>query len=300
MNDHERIKAYISSIVMASFTGFSFFAVKVGLLYAGPLEQMTYRYVFAAAASILVFLFAGKRLGLSLRPTPALLLTAASYVGFMGMQAVGLVYCTSIIASIIFACVPILIALAARLFLNEHVTGAQAAGIAVGAAAVIFIVLKSSSEFDFQWQGLVLMLLASCSLTAYSLLVRGKRDELHPLQVPIYCSVMGAIALVIICAVYCAVTGDTAAVFAPLHHPGFLLSTLYLGVCCILLSTLLAAYAAARLPAAQTSAFNNFSTVISIAAGALLLHEPLYPYPIIGSIVIIGSVIIVNTMRAQD
>ena len=284
---------------MASFTGFSFFAVKVGLLYAGPLEQMTYRYLFAAAGSLLVFLTAGRRLGLSLKPTPSLLLLAAFYVGFMGMQAVGLLYCTSIVAAIIFACVPILIALSARVFLHERVTKAQSTAILIGSIAIIYVTLRSGSEVNFRWQGIVLMLLASASLTAYSLLIRGKREDLHPLQVPIYCSVMGAAALIIISAAHCMLTGSLTAMTAPLGHPGFLLSTLYLGICCILVSTLLAAYAAARLPAAQTSAFNNISTVISLLAGALLLHEPLHLYEVIGSLIIIASVFVVNTMNRE-
>jgi drug/metabolite transporter (DMT)-like permease len=87
--------------------------------------------------------------------------------------------------------------------------------------------------------------------------------------------------------------------FAPLADPAFLLSSVYLGIGCILVSSATINYTFRILPAAKAGIFNNISTVISILAGGLILHEPLTIVHIVCAAVVITAAIIINGRKDQ-
>ena len=50
-------------------------------------------------------------------------------------------------------------------------------------------------------------------------------------------------------------------------------------------------YALRTLPAMSATIFGNFSTALSVVAGALILREPLYPYQLVCTLLIVIGVL---------
>ena len=61
----------------------------------------------------------------------------------------------------------------------------------------------------------------------------------------------------------------------------------------------LSIYAIVRLGASTVSVFGNLGTVLTILAGALILHEPIFSYHVIGATLIIAGILGMNLMRKK-
>ncbi len=82
--------------------------------------------------------------------------------------------------------------------------------------------------------------------------------------------------------------------FQPLTDIRYIGALLYLGILSTMITTLLSSFALSRIEASKMSVFSNFSTLVSMAAGALFLNEQLRYYHIIGSLMIILGVLGTN------
>jgi len=78
--------------------------------------------------------------------------------------------------------------------------------------------------------------------------------------------------------------------FKNLQHIELLVPILYLGIIASVGGFFLVNFALSKLPAHVTSIYANLSTIVAIAAGALLLSEQLYIYHYIGSLMILVGV----------
>ena len=61
----------------------------------------------------------------------------------------------------------------------------------------------------------------------------------------------------------------------------------------------LSIYAIVRLGASTVSVFGNLGTVLTILAGALILHEPIYSYHVIEATLIIAGILGMNLMKKK-
>ena len=89
------------------------------------------------------------------------------------------------------------------------------------------------------------------------------------------------------------------AYFEPLGHLSYLFSILYLGILASIVTASLSIYAIVRLGASTVSVFGNLGTVLTIVAGAVFLHEPIYSYHLIGAGLIIGGILGMNLIRSK-
>ncbi len=86
----------------------------------------------------------------------------------------------------------------------------------------------------------------------------------------------------------------------PFLDTGFMITVFYQGVCCSILAFFLSNVAISRIGVNRTSSFIGISTVISIIAGRVFLHERLTFLQIIGAMVIIAGVHAANTRKKQE
>ena len=68
---------------------------------------------------------------------------------------------------------------------------------------------------------------------------------------------------------------------------------------CLSISSSFSIYAIVLLDASTVSVFGNLGTVLTILAGALILHEPIYSYHVIGATLIIAGILGMNLMRKK-
>ncbi len=291
----QKTKAYISGVAFAIMVGFTFLAVKVSIETSSALEILVFRYNFAIITSIVAIIYLklkGRSFSLSNRPLKNLFLTSVFYVAFMAIQALGLIYCTSIESGIFFAIIPIITKVLAGIFLGEKTSGIQTVFLLISVASVIIMIIMGSQGFSSNLFGIVLLLVSSLCMAISNVFMRYVRNEYKPLEIATYISGLGFLGFngYYLMELFLK-TGSISGYFRPCEDPMFVVSSIYLGGACIVGSVLLMAYMLRYLETVKATVFGNVSTAISILAGLVILHEPLKAYHVLCTVLIIIGVI---------
>lgn len=292
MSGTQQWKVYGGALLFSLIVGFSFLGVKTGVGIASPWLVLAYRFNFAALAAILVAAFGIARLELGHKPKKDLVLTAGFYLGFMALQVVGLLFATSIESGIIFAIIPILTKLMARVFLGETGTWKQNAFVGLSVTAVILLFLLSATGIErIHPVGLLLLFLSSLSMAISNVFMRHVRSRYSPFAIAFAICIGGCLFFNAAAFAFGLGENGLAAYTAPLASGAFLLATAFLGIPSTLVSSLLMAYMLAHMQAVKATIFGNLSTAISILVGIVVLAEPFSFYHLLCTALIIAGVV---------
>lgn len=287
--------AYMMAVINAVVIGISFLFVKMALDYASPFDTLTFR--FASAFAILSVTAATGVFKLNYRGKPLykLLILSSMYpIGFFTLQTYGLQDATSAEGGIINALAPLATLLLASLFLKEKTSRIQMLFILLSVIGVAFIFVMKGNGIGFSnMQGVLLLLLACGAFAGYSVLARSVSRYFSTAEISFFMVGLGfAVSLVFSLASHMA-DGSLRSVTAPLASMSFVLLILYLGAVQVA-TALMGNYILSRIEASRMGVFINLSTVVSIAAGAWALSEPVAWYHLIGSALIVAGVIGTN------
>lgn len=285
------LKIYGGAVLFSFIVGFSFIGVKTCISVATPLETLTYRFNFAFLATLLPVLIGLAKINVKGKPKRKLALTAGFYVGFMILQAIGLIFSTSIESGIMFAIVPILAKIIAGIFIKESTSWKQNIFVFMSVVAVITMFALGASDISVNIAGLIILLLSSLSMACSNVMMRYVRGIYKPFEITLFITGGGCLIFNFATIVLGIKNGTLVDYFEPLSHVNFVLATAYLGIPSTLISALIMAYMLANMEAVKATIFGNLSTAISIVAGVILLGEPLAIYHIICTILIIIGVI---------
>ena len=170
------------------FWGLSFIATKVALREVHPFILVTLRY--GIGALLLLLVQCGRDKGFlktfSSRDWIQIFLLAAVGVSGIGLlQAYGLLYTTAINTGWIIAINPILITLAARLFLGEVISVRKISGILLGFSGIFLIMSKGVFSFSLfrltSTLGDLLVLASALGWTAFTVGGKGFLSRFTPL-----------------------------------------------------------------------------------------------------------------------
>ncbi|MCZ8520856.1 MULTISPECIES: DMT family transporter [Paenibacillus] len=288
--------AYLAAVGNAVIVGFSFLFVKIALETAHPLDTLSHR--FTASFAVLVFAAAAGWIRVKIRPREmiALLPLALLYPSlFFAFQAFGLAYSSSSEAGIIHATVPIFTALLAAVVLKEYTGIRQVLFILLSAAGVVYIfVMKGAAVGSGAVLGTVLILLSAGCLAAYSVMARRMAKRFTVMEMTFAMTLIGFVFFGVMSAGRHAMEGTLPAYFEPLGSLPFLAAVLYLGVLSSMVTSMLNTYALSKLEASKVSVFSHLSTLVTIAAGALILKEELHYYHFVGAALILLGVVGTN------
>ncbi|NIK79713.1 drug/metabolite transporter (DMT)-like permease [Paenibacillus castaneae] len=291
------VAAYIAAIAYATIIGFSFLFVKLTVVAAHPLDVLAHRFFIGLVAVSIPFLFGWVHIRFTVRDIWRMIpLGLLSPVLFFAFQTYGLINASSSEAGIIQATVPIFTLLLASYFLKERTSLFQKLSLMLSVAGVVFIFLmKGGSGLNAATlEGISLLLLSAVSFAGYSVLARPLTQKYAPIELTLITMGMGFLVFLTASLVRHTAEGTISTFFQPFTHPMYVIALLYLGVVSSVGTTLLSSFALSRLEASKVSVFSNFSTLISITAGAFILHEDLTIYHVIGSIIIIAGVLGTN------
>lgn len=308
MSNQDNLRlAYFSAITNAVIIGFSFLFTKLSLHYAHPLDTLMYRFAVSFLAIFMLVTWQKYQLGghrqypmmkLRFRKKqiyPIVLLAILYPVGFFALQTFGLEKATSAEGGILFAFIPVITFLLAKVFLKEKTSFLQMLCIFISVFGVIFIFVSQGFRIELTNLTGILLLLFSClSMAGYNVLARSLLKQYRPIEISYLLTIVGFIVFLSISIIRHAAQGTLHQLIHPLMHEEFLLSILYLGVLSSLITSLLTNYALAKLEASRMSVFSQLSTIVSILAGGLFLEEQITFYHLIGSFLIIGGVLGTN------
>ncbi|ENQ3105301.1 Permease of the drug/metabolite transporter (DMT) superfamily [Bacillus sp. 491mf] len=289
-------KAYAAAILYTSIIGFSFMFVKLTLTITGPLDTLAHRFTISFLTASIPVLFGFIKLNVTLKNMLSILPVAIFYPAlFFTFQAFGLVYTSSSEAGIIQATIPIFTMVCASYFLKERTTIWQKISLLLSVSGVIYIfAMKGLGSHITSFTGVILILLSALSSAGYNVLARKMTKQIRLIDVTYMMTVIGFICFNTLSIGNHIATGTMHLYFKPFTSPLFLASILYLGILSSLLTAFLSNYALSIVEASKMSVFSNMSTLITMFAGVIFLHEEIAYYHIIGAIMIILGVLGTN------
>ncbi len=292
----------LAAILGTSIFGFSFMFSRIALSVASPFVMLMYRFVLAFLTLnvlVLSLRLAGVDhakdeqvhwLRFSLRGKdvrPLIALGLVQPVIYYLCESYGISLTNSTFSGVIIALSPIVGLAMGALFLREYPTRAQVVFSLLSIAGVIIITLQQTSEGVVQPLGVVLLVLAVLSGTSYNILSR-KSSHFSSLEQTWVMMFIAAVAFTSL-AVW-DVHGDWQLLAAPIASLPFMASVLYLSVVSSNVAFLALNFANSVLPVARVTSFCNLTTVISLFAGVIFLHEPFGWVSLLSSVIIIIGV----------
>ena len=168
------------------------------------------------------------------------------------------------------------------------------AGILITLAGVLISVFAVGATSSFSVIGYVFLLIAVISYALYCVYV-DKASEYTGAEITYIMLAAGAIVFTVLAIGEAVIQHNISQLVAlPFSDTHFLTAVLYQGIGCSILAFFMSNIAIARIGVNRTSSFLGVATVVSIIAGALLLHEQFTLWQIIGAVVIIAGVYTAN------
>ena len=314
---NEKTKAYLAAVSFSAIIGFSFLFTKIALGYASPLTNLAHRYTIAALVMVVlhqtklikvslsrkdIFSILPIKVSLSRKDIFSILPMSLFYpLFFFIFQSFALQYISSSEAGILQALVPIFTLLLASAFLKEKTSLLQKFFLFLSVAGVVFIFLSKGANFGTETAsfGFLLMLGSVLANAINNILSKAKGGRYRAMDMTAVVIFVGFVTFNTLSLTSHYLEGNILAYFAPLGQVSYLLSILYLGILASIVTGSLSIYAIVRLGASTVSVFGNLGTVLTILAGALILHEPIYSYHVIGATMIIAGILGMNLMRRK-
>lgn len=293
---NDKTSAYLAAVSMAVIIGFSFLVNKVTLETASPWAVLAHRFTFSFLVLFILKSFGFFKFRLKKEEILSILPLSLFYpLLFFSLQILGLQKVFSSEAAIIQATTPLMTMLLAALILKEKTKSMQKIFMLISLSGVVYIsLMKGTNLSNGSLTGYALLLFSSLSSAANIVLIRKKIRDHSFLKLTSVAIVSGFIIFSTINVIMHLAENRMNEYFTPLLTPSFLLGVIFLGVLSTLGTSLLSNFALTRLEASRMSIFNHLGTVISIAAGVLILKETLAGFQIIGAVLIIIGVIGTN------
>ena len=286
------VRAIILGIAFAIMWSSAFTSARFIVADMSPLFALSVRYLISGLLGVGIAL----ALGQSWRLTPAQwratiifgVLQNAVYLGlnFVAMQTV-----QASLAAIIASTMPLLVGVAAWVFLGERLRPLGIAGLIAGVVGVALI-MGARIEVGVDMYGVALCAIAVLALTAATLLVRGATSGGNFLMIVGLQMLFGCVALSI----------ATVLFETPRFNPTWplFIAFTYTALVPGLLATVVWFWLVNRVGATRAATFHFLNPFFGVMIAALLLSEPLGGRDIIGVIIIAGGILAVQLSRQRS
>lgn len=301
-----RKKALLAVIIGNSIFGFSFLFSKTALEMTLPSVMLAVRFTTAFVVLNLLVLFGSnikKKNGeplvrFSLRGKPlryVLMLSIFQPVIYFCAESYGIAYTSSAFAGTIIAVIPIVGIVFDVLIMHVKVSAKQ---VICSVASVIGVAITTLGAQNMKSSaiGVVLLLVAVIAGALFYVFSKKAGEYFNPLERTYVMFGVGSITYVAYALVEC--RGQYDALIAPaILSLEFWGCILYLAVISSVVAFMILNYGSSHVSVSEASLFANLTTVISIAAGIVIVHESFTVQQMIGAIIIIGSVYIASVNK---
>jgi drug/metabolite transporter (DMT)-like permease len=267
--------------------GFSFLFTKVSLLHTTPYVLLSCRF-FVALLVFSLFLLLGKTtINLKGKPWGMLFLLGIfqPVLYFVG-ETYGVLYTSSTFSAIMIALIPIVSLWASALFLKESPTVPQSMFCCLSVFGVILITANTASGSS-QLKGVIFLLFAVFADVAFSLISRKISVTFSSFERTYMMFLVGFLVFFIL--MLRETHGQIAPFFLAFQSSALRWPILYLGIASSVIAFFLINYSHTHLPVTRTIVFVNVTTLISVLAGVIFLHEVLSPLSLMAAgMILIG------------
>ena len=231
----------------------------------------------------------------SLRGKPlryVLLLALFQPILYFLCESYGIVYTSSSFAGTIIAVIPIAGILFDVVIMHSSVRLRQVI-CAVFSAIGVAITTIGAEGMRSSALGLLILLGAVAAGALFYVFSKKSGDQYNALEQTYVMFALGSVVYVVFALVQCRGQYQEL-IFDALCQPVFIIAILYLAVISSVAAFISLNWGTVRVSVSEASIFANLTTVISIIAGVLFLHESFTLFQICGAIIILGSVYVAN------
>ncbi len=279
--------------------GFSFLFSKLALEITVPEMLIATRFVTAFVILNLIVLFGRllkkkdgtSLLAFSLKGKPKkeiLLLALFQPIIYFAAENYGILYTSSSFAGVIIALIPIVGIVLDRLFFKRAISVNQTV-CAVLSVFGVFLTTIGATGMRASVKGTVLLVIAVLAGSLFYVFSKRSSDYYSPLERTYVMFGLGSFVYVIVALIRCRNDYSGLIVHA-LATPMFWVSIAYLAAVSSVAAFLLLNFGSNYIPVSSATILANLTTVISVLAGLLILHEPFTLPQAIGSLIIFLSV----------
>lgn len=280
--------------------GLSYVFTKQAIQGASGLTLLGWRFLLSSIVINILVDFGIIRIDVKVKRLKPLLVIAlfCPLIYFLG-ETFGISNTTASESGVFLACIPVISLAASTIILKKKPSGLQIIGILITLAGVLVTVLAAGVSSSFSVTGYLCLLIAVLSYALYSVYV-DKAENYTGIEITYIMITTGAVAFTILAFTEAILKGNTGQlVTLPFKDIGFLITMIYQGLGCSILAFFLSNVAIAKIGVNRTSSFIGISTVVSIMAGNVFLHENLSSLQIIGALIIIVGVYTANAKRSS-
>ena len=286
--------ATLAALAGNSIFGFSFLFSKMALDLTTPFVLLAVRFLTAFLVMNLLVLSGIMKLDLKGKPVKMLLILGlVQPVIYFICENYGIAMTSTALSGTMLALTPIAGLVLGRVFLKEPCRPFQvlcAIGSIVGVSMTTAGGVGKVSAL-----GVALLLGAAVSAAAFNVISRSTARYFSAFERTYVMFALGSVVFTVIALVEN--RNNMEALKLPLTTPRFWASVLYLAVASSACAFLLINYAVNFLPAGKVAMYTNFTSVISVLAGILILKESFSAVQILGIVIIIASVFGVSYER---
>lgn len=303
-----RVKALLAVILGNSIFGFSFLFSKAALQMTIPSVMLAIRFTAAFLVLNLVVLLGKKirkkdgtaliQFSMGNKPLKdVLLLALIQPVIYFIAESYGIAYTSSSFAGTIIAVIPVTGIMVDVLIMHTKVTGKQVICAFVSVAGVVLTTL-GAKDMKSSGLGVCLLLIAVLAGSFFYVFSKRSAEYYNALERTYVMFGVGSAVFVLFALIQS--RGAYAELILPaVTAPSFWGSIFYLAVVSSVMAFMLLNYGSAYVTVSEASIFANFTTVISIVAGVLIVHERFTLQQAVGAAMILASVYVASMGKSK-
>ena len=290
----KKIQAIIAAIIGYTFFGLSFLFSKVALDVVEPFILLSLRFILAfAIINLLMLLTKTKKVQLKSKPlTKIFSLGIAHPLLYYTFENYGISQTSSAFAGTLLAAAPVITLVMGIFYMKEIPNSFQVCGAVFSFIGVIIVSFAQRGGESYV-SGAILLLMAACSSVIYNLLTKKISSQFSAFERTYVMLGTGCVGFTLISLFQYGSTWGSQ-VIAAVSNTQVIISLFYLAACASVGSFFLLNFSFTYLPVSSASICSNLSTVVSIVAGVVVLHESFSGVQLIGSAVILLGIYISN------
>ncbi len=297
--DRTRSKALLAALVGNSIFGFSFLFSKIALDITLPGVLVAVRFAVAFLVLNLVILVGknikkkdGKPLVLfSLKGKPKkylILLAIFQPVIYFLAESYGIKYTSSAFAGTIIAIIPLMGVVLDVIIMHANV-GKKQIVCAIGSVVGVVITTLGTENMESSVIGVLMLLIAVFAGSFFYVFSKKAGEHYNALERTYAMFAIASVVFTIIAVIQCAGEYERW-IGTAFRNTQFWIAILYLAVFSSVAAFVVLNYASSHISVSEASIFANLTTVISIVAGIVVLHERFTIQQVVGAALILASV----------
>ena len=280
MRNVQKRYALLTSIVALVWGG-SFIAIKIGVENIPPISLAFLRFAIASPFMLILSMI-WKRSRINIKELPMLIAIALTGVTLLYiLQFTGVKYTSATNASLLINTNVLFIAIFSWIFLKEPFSYRKLAGVLLGFAGAVLVILNGSLSLSLSSIGDILIIFSAICWAIYSILGKKMLKNYDAFSLTTYAFIIGTILFVPF------IYKDIWRL--EISFTGWLI-ILYLSLICSVFAYVAWYYVLEKANATEVAIFLNLIPVFAMIMAHFILGEKITPYTLIGAVFIIYAI----------